>query len=201
MGRRVGKQSGRSSGAEDTMPEQETTKRLSTGITGLHEVLHGGLLQHRSYLVRGTAGTGKTTLGLHFLTAGAANGEKSLLITLGTPEARIRLDAKTFGFDLTGIPIIDLTPAPDFFAKAKTYDIFSPADVEREPITQVITEQIEKQKPHRVFVDAITQYRYLSSDPQQFHKETLAFLRYLNDKQSTVLFTSEYSEVTPDDDL
>ena len=117
------------------MPEPETAKRLSTGIAGLDEVLHGGLLPHRSYLVRGTAGTGKTTLGLHFLTAGAAHGEKSLLITLGTPEARIRLDAETFGFDLTGIPIIDLTPAPDFFAKAKTYDIFSPADVEREPIT------------------------------------------------------------------
>src|SRR2546422_609245 len=125
----------------------------------------------------------------------------SLLITLGTPEARIRLDAESFGFDLTGIPIIDLTPTPDYFAKAKTYDIFSPADVEREPITQKITEQIEKQKPKRVFVDAITQFRYLASDPQQFHRQVLAFLHYLNDKQATVLFTSEYSEATPDDDL
>ena len=183
------------------MPEPETTKRLSTGIAGLDEVLHGGLLPHRSYLVRGTAGTGKTTLGLHFLAAGAPNGEKSLLITLGTPEARIRLDAETFGFDLTGIPIIDLTPAPDFFAKAKTYDIFSPADVEREPITRKITEQIEKQKPQRVFVDAITQFRYLASDPQQFHRQVLAFLHYLTEQQATVLFTSEYSNVTPDDDL
>ena len=92
-------------------------ERLSTGIAGLDDVLHGGLLPHRSYLVRGTAGTGKTTLGFHFLTAGAAKGEKCLLITLGTPEARIRLDAETFGFDLTGVPIIDLTPDPDFFAK------------------------------------------------------------------------------------
>src|ERR1700680_4486600 len=194
-------QSGRSSGEEDTMPEPQTPKRLSTGIAGLDEVLHGGLLPERSYLVRGTAGTGKTTLGLHFLAAGAASGEKSLLITLGTPESRIRHDAETFGFDLTAIPIIDLTPSPDFFAKAKTYDIFSPSDVEREPITQKITAQIEKQKPQRVFVDAITQFRYLANDPQQFHKQTLAFLHYLNNKQATVLFTSEYSEKTPDADL
>ena len=184
-----------------TISESETTKRLSTGIAGLDEVLHGGLLPHRSYLVRGTAGTGKTTLGLHFLTAGAAKGEKSLLITLGTPEAQIRLDAETLGFDLTGIQIIDLTPAPDFFAKAKSYDIFSAADVERDPITQKITEQIEKQKPQRVFVDAITQFRYLASDPQQFHKQTLAFLHYLTGQQATVLLTSEYSEATPDADL
>ena len=183
------------------MSEPETTKRLSTGIAGLDEALHGGLLPQRSYLVRGTAGTGKTTLGLHFLTAGAGNGEKSLLITLGTPESRIRLDAESVGFDLTGIPIIDLTPSPDFFANAKTYDIFSPADVEREPITQKIIEQIEKQKPQRVFVDAITQFRYLAGDPQQFHRQVLAFLRYLTDQQATVLLTSEYSEATPDADL
>ena len=50
----------------------------------------------------------------------------------------------------------------DFFAKAKTYDIFSPADVEREPITQEIIEQFEKQKPQPVFVDAMTQFRYLA---------------------------------------
>src|SRR3984893_8128705 len=134
------------------MPAQGATERLSTGIAGLDEVLYGGLLPYRSYLVRGTAGTGKTTLGLHFLIAGAANGEDSLLITLGTPEARIRLDAETFGFDLTRIPIIDLTPAADFFAKAKTYDIFTPADVEREPITRKITEQVETLRPRRVFV-------------------------------------------------
>src|ERR1700682_3963467 len=188
------------SGAEDTMPKPDPTKP-STGIAGLDEVLHGGLLPQRSYLVRGTAGTGKTTLGSHFLTAGAAHGEKSLLITLGTPEARIRLDAETFGLDLTGIPIIDLTPAPDFFAKAKTYDIFSRAEGEGKPITQKITEQIEKQKPQRVFVDAITQFRYLTSDPQQFHRQVLAFLHYLTDQQATVLLTSEYSEATPDDDL
>src|SRR5437016_12195084 len=115
------------------MPEPETKKRLSTGIAGLDEVLYGGLLPHRSYLVRGTAGTGKTTLGLHFLAAGAANGAKSLLITLGTPEARIRRDAKTFGFDLTGIPSIDLTPAPDLCATATTYDLCPPAAVGREP--------------------------------------------------------------------
>ena len=88
------------------MPERATKKRLSTGIAGLDEVLHGGLLPQRSYLVRGTAGTGKTTLGLHFLAAGAANGEKSLLITLGTPEARIRLDAET-GFNAHLVKPVD----------------------------------------------------------------------------------------------
>ena len=43
------------------------TQRLSTGIPGLDEVLRGGLLPGQLFEVRGTAGTGKTTLGLQFL--------------------------------------------------------------------------------------------------------------------------------------
>ncbi|MCG6158151.1 ATPase domain-containing protein [Rubinisphaera margarita] len=183
------------------MADKPDDEKLSTGIDGLDEVLEGGFLPQRAYLVRGTAGTGKTTIGYHFLTAGVARGERSLLITLGAPESRIRSDAESFGFDLNDIPVIDLTPEPDFFTKSQTYDIFSPADVEREPITQRITQQIESQKPERVFVDAISQFRYLASDPQQFHKQTLAFLHYLTEMQATVLFTSEFSPVNPDDDL
>ncbi|HEY9880863.1 MAG TPA: ATPase domain-containing protein, partial [Leptolyngbyaceae cyanobacterium] len=58
------------------------SNRLSTGILGLNEVLCGGYVPGRAYLVRGGPGTGKTTLGMHFLAAGAANGESVLFITL-----------------------------------------------------------------------------------------------------------------------
>ncbi|MDZ4874624.1 MAG: hypothetical protein CLLPBCKN_004020 [Chroococcidiopsis cubana SAG 39.79] len=42
------------------------SERMSTGISGLDEVLHGGLIPVRAYLVRGGSGAGKTTLGLSF---------------------------------------------------------------------------------------------------------------------------------------
>jgi len=54
--------------------------RLSTGILGLDQILHGGLIPGRAYLVRGRPGTGKTTLGLHFLATGIADGEKLCLL-------------------------------------------------------------------------------------------------------------------------
>ena len=44
--------------------------RVSTGVPGLDEVLYGGLLPRRSYLLRGGPGTGKTILGMHFLHEG-----------------------------------------------------------------------------------------------------------------------------------
>jgi len=82
----------------------ESSLRLSTGITGLDEILHGGLIPGRAYLVRGGPGTGKTTLGLHFLTAGQRFHEKPLFITLGETEEQIRRNAEVIGFDLEVSP-------------------------------------------------------------------------------------------------
>jgi len=155
--------------------EPDTPRRLSTGVPGLDEVLHGGLVPHRACLVRGSAGTGKTTLGFHFLLAGAAEGERGLFISLGEPEAQVRANARSFGFHLDGIPVLDLSPTSDFFARVQTYDIFTPADVEREPTTRKIVERVEALKPRRVVVDAMTQLRYLATDAFQFRKQVLSF--------------------------
>jgi len=44
--------------------------RAKTGIAGLDEILHGGLIPARLYLVDGNPGAGKTTLALQFLQEG-----------------------------------------------------------------------------------------------------------------------------------
>ncbi|MDB5095769.1 MAG: putative circadian clock protein KaiC [Cyanobacteria bacterium RYN_339] len=177
----------------------QTDERVSSGADWLDEILHGGFLKHRSYLVRGGPGTGKTTLGLHFLTAGARLGEKSLYISLGEPEQQIRDNAAHQGFDLTDVSVLDLSPSPDFFAQMKSYEIFSPAEVEREPITKKIIDHVTGVGPHRVFVDPISQLRYLSQDAFQFRRQALSFLHFLQEQGATVLFTSETSDNDPDD--
>lgn len=175
--------------------------RMSTGIAGLDEILSGGLTPARTYLVRGRPGTGKTILGLHFLMAGAAKGEKTLMITLGEAEEQIRDNAAVVGLDLAGVALLDLSPSADFFSEVKSYDIFSAADVEREPMTQKIIEKVDQIKPQRILIDSMTQFRYLSPDPFQFRKQVLSFLQFLTARKITVLFTSEGTASAPDDDL
>jgi len=175
--------------------------RMSTGISGLDEVLNGGLIPVRAYLVRGGSGAGKTTFGLSFLAEGVARGEKSLYITLGEPPEQIRTNAERIGFDTQRITFLDLSPTSDFFSQVQTYDIFSAAEVEREPMTQQIVEQVQALQPQRVFLDAMTQFRYLSSDAFQFRRQVLSFLRFLLEQGATVLFSSEDSQSAPDDDL
>jgi circadian clock protein KaiC len=180
---------------------EEAQARVSTGVSGLDEVLYGGLLPQRAYLVRGGPGSGKTTLGLHFLSEGVSNGEQSLFITLGEPEEELRTNAQALGFDLSNIHFLDLSPNAAFFTQMQTYDIFSPAEVEREPLTQQILEQVERFHPRRVFLDAMTQFRYLSTDAFQFRKQVLSLLRYLVEQGATICFSSEGSASAPDDDL
>lgn len=177
------------------------SSRLSTGIPGLDEILRGGLIHRRIYLVRGGPGTGKSTLGMHFLTAGAALNEKVLYITLGETEAQISNNATSIGFDLAGVKFLDLTPGTDYFVEDKGYDIFSPAEIERGPTTQKIVERIESLLPSRVFIDSVTQLRYLATDAFQYRKQMYSLARYLTEKGATVLCCSEGSVEAPDDDL
>ncbi|KPQ32758.1 MAG: circadian clock protein KaiC [Phormidesmis priestleyi Ana] len=183
-----------------SQPSAATETRLSTGIKGLDSVLSGGLIPNQTYLLRGGPGHGKTTLGLHFLSQ-ATQKKPALFITLGEVESKIRRNAEKLGFNLEFVHFLDLSPSADFFTEDKSYDIFSPADVERESITNKILTSIQNFQPKRVFVDSITQFRYLSRDTYQFHQQVLSFVRYLTDQDATTIFTSEDSVTNPDDDL
>ncbi len=53
-----------------------------TRVPGLDDILGGGLPRDRVFLAQGDPGTGKTTLGLQWLMAGARDGEPGLYIAL-----------------------------------------------------------------------------------------------------------------------
>ena len=146
-------------------------KRISTGVPGLDEILFGGLISNQTYLVKGQPGSGKTTLGLHFLGAGISQEEKCLLIAFSESKTSLHRNAERIGIDIERLEILDLSPSADVFSKDLTYDIFSPSEIEKAPTTQKIIEAIEKIKPERIFLDAITQFRFLATDAFQFRRE------------------------------
>lgn len=176
-------------------------ERLSTGIKGLDEILNGGFIPGRAYLVRGKPGVGKTLIGLHFLLAGVSKGEKSLFISFSETEEQIRKDANSLGINLDDMSFLDLSPTSEFFSKVQIYDIFLPSEVERAPTTQSIVETVCTIKPKRVFIDALTQFRYLATDPFSFRRQALSFIRFLVEQGATVVFSSDASLEFPDDDL
>ncbi len=180
--------------------EPTQTTRLSTGIDELDHVLNGGLLPHRTYLLRGSPGAGKTLFGLHFLLAGA-DDEDTLFIALEEGGDDIHDNAASVGLDLSPVTILGMSPGAEFFAGDQTYDVFSPDETEWEPLTVEIAEQITSHNPDRVVLDPATQLRYLAPDDYQFRKQILSFIRFLREQDATVLLTSQAAEATTDEDL
>ncbi len=179
----------------------ETLERVSTGVDGLDEVLHGGFIENRTYMVRGEPGAGKSILGLHFLVAGTAADEDVLYVNMEEPVREIRQNAGSLGIDPGGIEFLDLSPDSEFFTEDLSYDVFSPAEVEGDSVASRITDRVASLSPTRVFVDPLTQLRQLSPDEYQFRKEVLSFMRFLKEQGATVVFTSQATPTTPDDDL
>jgi circadian clock protein KaiC len=75
--------------------------KTATDITGLDEVLGGGLPRGRPTLVCGSAGCGKTLLAMEFLVRGAAQfGEPGVFMAFEETEHELAQNVASLGFDL-----------------------------------------------------------------------------------------------------
>lgn len=175
-------------------------ERLSSGISGLNVILKGGFIEQAAFLIRGGPGQGKTTFGLHFLSE-AVGGESALFIGFQESDHTLKRNARAIGLDVSNITFLNLSPDETFFTEQHKYDVFEPSDVEQSPVSESIVSAVEKLKPRRVFIDSLTQLRFLSADVFQYRKEVLSLLNFLTTRNATVLFTSEHSASTPDNDL
>src|SRR5580692_10147215 len=73
--------------------------KAPTGISGLDQILGGGLPRDRVTLVAGAAGAGKTLLGMNFLVAGARKyGEPGVLMAFRVDPSEI-VQAGVFDFE------------------------------------------------------------------------------------------------------
>ncbi|MCJ7479135.1 MAG: AAA family ATPase [Candidatus Nanohaloarchaeota archaeon QJJ-7] len=73
--------------------------RVSTGVSGLDDLIEGGMPKESVILTSGGAGCGKTILSSQYLWEGLQNGEKCLFISVEEPVDDIRSDMAEFGWD------------------------------------------------------------------------------------------------------
>src|SRR5476651_160139 len=105
--------------------------RQPTGVPGCDEITGGGLMTGRSYLLVGTPGSGKTVLSLQWLRDGVRRSEEGTYISLCDPVEQIARDVTSFGWDLKGIAMVDLSPrGDDLDEHVGDYHMFPPSEVE-----------------------------------------------------------------------
>src|SRR4051794_28661797 len=103
--------------------------RLATGCDGLDEIIGGGLPGGHLYLLQGEPGTGKTTLALQFLMAGAQRGESCLYVTLAETESELRTVAASHGWSLEGVEIYEVSSSEAELRPEELYTAFHPSEV------------------------------------------------------------------------
>jgi circadian clock protein KaiC len=160
--------------------------KISTGIEGLDDVLNGGLPAARLYLVEGTPGTGKTTLGMQFLMEGRRVGESGLYITLSETRNELQGVAETHGWSLEGIHIFELFSEDEFSPNAEQ-SVLYPAEVELGEAVQHVIEMIDTLSPTRVVFDSLSEMRLLAQSALRYRRQILALKQYLSTRSCTVL--------------
>ena len=172
--------------------------RLSTGVAGLDEVLHGGLQENRLYLIEGTPGAGKTTLALQFLRHGVANGRAGLYVTLSESEHELRVVAASHGWNLKGIDIFELVTEDGLDPEAEQ-SILHPAELELGETTRGVMARVEATRPGLVVFDSLSEMRLLAQNPLRYRRQVLALKHFFSQRECTVLLlddrTSEAGDV------
>jgi circadian clock protein KaiC len=80
---------------------QVSDERITSGITGLDEMLEGkGFFRGSSVLVSGTAGTGKTSIAAAFADATCRNGERCLYVNFEESPDQVTRNLRSIGLDL-----------------------------------------------------------------------------------------------------
>jgi len=164
--------------------------RLSTGIAGLDDILGGGLTPQRVYLVEGSPGAGKTTLGLQFLLDGVARGERGLYITLSETTDELVAVAASHGWSIDAIEIFEL--AGDLVLDPEAQQsIFHPSEVELGETTRNVMDQVDRVRPSRVVFDSLSEMRLLAQNPLRYRRQILALKQFFTARACTVLLLDD----------
>src|SRR5580704_9086093 len=173
--------------------------RASTGVVGLDAVLDGGLARNRLHLLEGSPGTGKTTIALQFLMAGAEAGETGIYVSLAETEGELRDGARSHGWTLGAkIEVFELVPPESVLDPDQHQSLLYSSDLELGETIKRIFDAIERLKPKRVVIDSLSEIRLLAQSSLRYRRQILALKHYFAQHNSTVIMLDDLTTESTD---
>jgi circadian clock protein KaiC len=167
--------------------------KAPTGIVGLDDITHGGLPQGRPTLVCGTAGCGKSLMGIEFLVRGVMQfNEPGVLMTFEEPAEDIKKNVASLGFDLD-----------DLIARKKLHidhvhvdrsEIEENGEYDLEGLFVRLDYAIKSIGAKRVVLDTIETLFSGLSNPAILRTEIRRLFGWLKDRGMTTVITGERGE-------
>jgi len=179
--------------SEQAGPNGGRNGRCSTGIAELDDILDGGFPRGHLFLVEGEPGTGKTTLGLQFLLAGVAQGEKVMYITLSESQRELEGVASSHRWALDDLVLLEYTAREESLRPEDQYSAFHPSEVELQDTIAKLLSEMDHAKPQRLVLDSLSEIRLLSRDSLRYRRQILALKHYFSNRDCTVLLLDDRS--------
>jgi circadian clock protein KaiC len=158
--------------------------KISIGVTGLDEMLGGGLPTCSTTGVVGASGVGKTTLALHFLSR-ANEAERGLFFGFfETPEA-LRLKAQHLGLGLTAA-----------LERGHVEMLWQPQKENiLDELAYRLVDSVKRTKARRVEIDGLNGFVDSASHPERMGRFFACLVNELQALEATTLFTMETRDV------
>lgn len=168
-------------------------RKASTGITGLDEILDGGLPAGRPTLICGGAGSGKTLLTIEFLVRGANQfDEPGVFMTFEETFVELAQNVASLGFDLEqqieeGKLLVD-------YVLVERSEIHETGDYDLEGLFVRLGHAIDTIGAKRVVIDSVETLFTGLKDTSLLRAELHRLFRWLKSKGVTALVTAERGE-------
>ena len=164
---------------------------VTTGVTGLDEILKGGFLRGGFYLLQGDPGAGKTTLALQFLLANSRPDAPGCYITLTESQHDLERTAAAHDWSLDTVPIYDLSRSDVNLNSETQYTVFFPSEVELGQTIDLILAEVKRTNPQYVVFDGLSELRLLAGEPLRYRRQMLALKHFFEDSDVTVLLLDD----------
>ncbi len=182
-----------------TTSTRDLPPKALTGVPGLDDVLSGGLAPSHVYLLEGNPGTGKTTIGLSFLLAGVAQGERGLYITLSETEQELRDGAQSHNWTIgDNIEVFELAPPESILDLDQQQSLLYSSDLELGETIKLILQAVERSKPQRIVLDSLSEIRLLAQSSLRYRRQILAMKHYFSRRNVTVLMLDDLTSEAAD---
>ncbi|MGO8744938.1 MAG: circadian clock protein KaiC [Thermoguttaceae bacterium] len=184
-----------------TMPATERTStnrslpKAPTGIQGLDELTRGGLPRGRPTLVCGSAGCGKTVLGIEFLVRGATQfDEPGVLMAFEETAEELTENVRSLGFDLDEL-VRQKKLALDY-VRIERSEIEESGEYDLEGLFVRLGYAIDSVGAKRVVLDTIESLFAGLSNTAVLRAELRRLFSWLKQKGVTAIITGERGDGT-----
>jgi circadian clock protein KaiC len=169
---------------ESTLPEPVPVidERLSSGVSGLDQMMSGGFPAGSATIVAGPSGAGKTVMSLQFITEGLRLGQSCVYASFQESRPQLAAKAKHFGWDLEKqieagvLRVVDVQPV----------------ELGLDAIATQIRQAVISTGAQRVVIDSISELQR-ADDSGRFADYLWALVHAIRRKGATAVLTSETS--------